>query len=45
MGLQQAIEMMSYFPICEGSVAGFLPLPEAAATPIAQNFSVGSAAC
>jgi len=37
--------MMSYFPICEGPVTGFLPLPEAAATPVAQNFGGGSATC
>jgi hypothetical protein len=45
MGLQQAVEMMSCFPICEGPAAGFLPLPKAAATPVAQNFGGGSAAC
>jgi hypothetical protein len=37
--------MMSYFPIFECSVAGLLPLPKAAATPVAQNFGGSSAAC
>jgi len=45
LGLQQLIEMTRYFPVFEGLGAGFLPLREAAAAPVAQNFGGGSAAC
>jgi hypothetical protein len=43
--LSQAIEMTGNFLACKSPVAGFLPLPEAAATSPAQNFGGGEAAC